>query len=172
MADKHLCVAIYITRDQADEAFARLRVEGSDMTLLSFMGRDTWKDMMGSRNAGEYFLYRGNQGPFWERLWSSLRGWGVFWFFEDGPALVAGPLVRTIIATQEESHGNGHHSGFEAALSGIGIPKESLVEYEKALMNDQILVFVQGTLDEINHAQAILNETKAINHTIHHGSAN
>ena len=38
-------------------------------------------------------------------------------------------------------------------------------------MNNQILVFVQGTLDEINHAQGILNETKAIDHTIHHNSA-
>ena len=172
MADKHLCVAIYITQAQADEAFSRLRVEGADMDLLSFVGRDTWKDMVGSRNAGERFLYHGIQGPFWERLWSALRGWGVFWLFEDGPMLVAGPLVRTIIATQEEGHGDRHSSGFEAALAGIGIPQESLSQYEKALMKSQILVFIQGTLDEINHAQGILNETKAINHTIHHNSAN
>ena len=70
MADKHLCVAIYMTQDQADEAFSRLRVEGSDMDLLSFVGRDTWKAMVGSRNAGERFLYRGKLGLFWERLWS------------------------------------------------------------------------------------------------------
>ena len=104
-------------------------------------------------------------------MWSSLRGWGVFWFFEDGPVLVAGPLVRTIIATQEEGNGNHHATGFEAALAGIGIPQESLVQYEKALMNNQVLVFVQGTLNEINQAQGILNETKAINHTIHHNAA-
>ena len=172
MADKHICVAIYTTPDQADEAFSRLQAEGADMGLLSFVGRDYWKDMVGSRNAGERFLYHGNLGPFWERLWSSLRGWGVFWFFENGPVLVAGPLVRTIVATQEEGNGNGHTTGFEAALSGIGIPQDSLVQYEKALVNDQILVFIQGTLYEINHAQDILEETKAINHTIHHDASN
>ena len=172
MADKHICVAIYMTQDQAEEAFSRLRVEGSDMDLLSFVGRDYWKDMVGSRNAGKRFLYRGNRGPFWERLWSSLRGWGVFWLFEDGPVLVAGPLVRTMIATQEEGGGDRHASGFAAALSGIGIPQESLVQYEKALLNDQILVFIQGTLNEINHAQDILTETKAINHIIHHAVSN
>ena len=171
MADKHLCVAIYVTQDQADEAFSRLRMESSDMDLFSFVGRDTWKGMVGSRNTGERFLYRGNQGPFWGKLWSALHGWGVFWLFEDGPVLVAGPLVRTIIATQEEGNGDRHASRFEAAFSGIGIPQEGLVQYEKALMNNQILVFVQGTLDEINHAQGILNETKAIDHTIHHNSA-
>ena len=172
MADKHICVAIYKTHDQADEAFSRLHAEGSDMDLLSFVGRDTWKDMVGSRNAGARFSYHGKLGPFWERLWSILHGWGVFWFFDDGPVLVAGPLVRTIIATQEESSGDGHASGFEAALTGIGIPQDSLVQYEKALLNNQILVFVQGTLTEISQAQDILNETKAINHTIHHNSAN
>lgn len=168
MANKHICAAIYATLDQADEAFSRLRVEGSDMSLLSFVGRDYWPEMLGSRNAGERFLYRGAQGPFWERLWSSLRGWGVFWFFVDGPVLVAGPLARTIIATQGEGDGDHLASRFEAGLAGIGIPKESLVQYEKALENNQVLVFVQGTLHEINQAQAILNETKAINHTIHH----
>ena len=90
MADKHLCVAIYVTQDQADEAFSRLRMESSDMDLFSFVGRDTWKGMVGSRNTGERFLYRGNQGPFWGKLWSALHGWGVFWLFEDGPVLVAG----------------------------------------------------------------------------------
>ncbi|MBN1453757.1 MAG: hypothetical protein JW963_22275, partial [Anaerolineales bacterium] len=81
-------------------------------------------------------------------------------------------LVRTIIATQEEGYGNGYSSCFEASLSGIGIPQESLIQYEKALMNNQVLVFIQGTLNEINYAQAILNETKSINHTIHHNSMN
>lgn len=168
MADKHICVAIYANHDQADEAFSRLQAEGSDMSVLSFVGRDYWKDMIGSRNAGERFMYRGALGPFWERLWADLRSWAVFWFFHDGPVLVAGPLVRSIIATQEEGNGGVHRSSFAAGVSGIGIPEESVTEYEKALLNNQVLVFVQGTLEEINRAQGILNETKAINHTIHH----
>ena len=172
MADKHICVAIYMTHDQADEAFSRLHSEGFSMDILSFVGRDYWKDMVGSRNAGARFLYRGNLGSFWERLWSILRGWGVFWLFEDGPVLVAGPLVRTIIATQEEGSCDQNESSFEACLSGIGIPHDSLIEYERALMSNHILLFVLGTMDEINLAQVILNKTKTINHTIHHGAIN
>ncbi len=171
MADKHMIVAIYVNHNQADEAFSRLQVEGSSMDQLSFVGRDYWKDMVGSRYTGGRFLYRGSLGPFWEHLWSSLKGWGVFCLLENGPVLIAGPLVRTIVAAQEGGNDYGDASGFEAALSGIGIPHDSLVQYEKAIMNDQILVFLHGTLGEINHAQAILNETRAINHTIHHDSA-
>ena len=173
MADTHMCVAIYMTHDQADEAFSRLQAERTDMGLISFVGRDYWKDMIGSRNTGNRFLFRGSRGPFWERLWSILRGWGVFWFFENGPVLVAGPLVRSIVATQEAGNGDQPAiSTFEAGLSGIGIPKESIVEYEKALMQDDVLVFIQGTLNELNHTQSILNQTKVINHTIHHNILN
>lgn len=172
MSDRHICVAIYMTHDQADEAFSRLQAEGFDMDLLSFVGRDYWRDMVGSRNAGSRFLYRGNHGPFWERLWSILAGWGIFWFFENGPVLVAGPLTRTIIATQEAGNGDSQASGFEAGLSGVGIPQDSLIQYEKAVMNDQILLFVFGTMTEIKDASNILRETKSINHTIYHGSLN
>ena len=168
MAGKHICVAIYLTSDQADEAFSRLRVEQFSMDLLSFMGRDYWHQMLGSRNAGERFIYRGKQGPFWKRLWSLMPGWGVFWFFPDGPVLVAGPMVRSIIATQEQRSDEAQATGFQSGLSGIGIPEASLVQYEQALMGDKILVFVQGTLEEIQRAQSVLNETKAINHTVHH----
>ena len=172
MANRHLCVAIYTTHNQADEAFSRFQARGFGMDVLSFVGRDYWRDMVGSRNAGERFLYRGIHGAFWEKLWAVLKGWGVFWLFDSGPMVVAGSLVRTIVATQEEGNGNGHASGFEAALAGIGIPPDSLIEYEKALKNDQILVFIEGTLHEIDQAQDILHETKAINHTVHHGATN
>lgn len=170
MAEQHLCVAIYGSPDQADEAFARLRTEGSNMSKLSFVGRDYWSAMIGSRHAGERFLYLGVLGPFWQRLWAGMGRWGVFWFFDDGPVLVAGSLVRSIIATQEEGRGDTTTSLFARGLAGTGIPPLDLAEYEQALIDNRILVFIQGTLAEIEVAQGILNQTKAINHTIHHSA--
>jgi len=70
-------------------------------------------------------------------------------FFENGPVLVAGPWVRSIVATQEQGNNDHQTSGFEAGLPGIGIPRDSRVEYEKALMKNQILVFIPGSLNEI-----------------------
>ena len=40
------------------------------------------------------------------------------------------------------------------------------------MMNNQILLFASGSAEEINHTRDILNETKAINHTLHHGAGN
>lgn len=170
MADKHICVAIYMSHDQADEAFSRLQAKGFNMELLSFVGRDSWEDMIGSRQSGRRFVHEGTHGPFWERLWSILPGWGVFWMFEDGPVLVAGPLARTMMATQDDEDGLPGESRFVHALSRTHIPDESTIAYEQSLMKNQILVFIEGMLDDINSVQRLLNETNAINHTVHHGA--
>lgn len=170
MSNRQWCVAIYQTHDQADEAFSRLQVMGFGTNHLSFIARDYWKDMVGSRNSGKRFSYRGVHGPFWERLWSVLEGWGVFWFFEDGPVLVAGSLALTIVATQELGDKSINTGKFESGLSGIGIPPGSLIVYEKALRAGQILVFIEGVISEIYKAQEILNETRSMNHTIYHGT--
>jgi hypothetical protein len=170
MSDKHLCVAIYLTHDQADEAFSRLQAKGFNLELLSFVGRDSWNDMLGSRNTGKRFSHNGTHGPFWERLWSILPGWGVFWLFEDGPMLVAGPLARAISAAQDEGDGNHNGMRFVESLSRTGIPESNIRAYEAELKKDRILVFIGGTIEDIDKAQAILNETSVINHTVHHGA--
>jgi hypothetical protein len=178
MANQHICVAIYTTHAQADEAFSRLEVEGFDMSLLSFAGRDYWADMVGSRQTRGRFTYQGKYGAFWERLWAILPDWGIFCLFETGPLLVAGPLARGIVAglANEDENGNagsdGRRSDFETGLCDLGVPMESVVVYEKAVMNDQILLFVFGSVGAVVQAQRLLNETKAINHTLHHAAGN
>ena len=108
MSDKHVCVAIYRTSCQADEALSRLRIADFGMNHLSLVGRDTWGNAAGSYVTGKRLNYGGGLGPFWEKLWSILTGWGVFCFYVDGPMLVAGPLVRTIAIAQDKGwrHGN------------------------------------------------------------------
>jgi hypothetical protein len=180
MANQHICVAIYTTHAQADEAFSRLEVEGFDMSLLSFAGRDYWANMVGSRQTKGRFTYQGKFGAFWERLWANLPDWGVFCLYETGPLLVAGRLVRGLVAGVANEAGNGNGNGgfdqcrsdFEVGLCDMGIPMESVVVYEKAVMNDQLLLFVFGSIASIDQAQRLLNETKAINHTLHHAAGN
>ena len=42
------------------------------------------------------------------------------------------------------------------ALYGIGIPKDSVIQYEAALKADSFLVMVHGTAEEMVRAKAIL----------------
>jgi hypothetical protein len=171
MADKNVCVAIYATPALADEAFSRLQSADFGNEHLSFVGRDYWTDMVGSRSTTERFRYRGARGAFWERLWTLLSGWGVFCLYENGPLLVAGPLVRTILAAQDAEGVDRPADGFESGLHGLGIPDESIAQYKKALTNNGVLLFVLGSAEEIDRAQHIVSETKATNHTLHHAVA-
>jgi len=168
MSDKHLCVAIYLAHTQADEALSRLQFAGFGMNHLSIAGLDTWANAVGSYSTGNQSRYRGPLGLFWEKLWSLLRGRGVFCFDKNGPMLIAGPLVRVMVEAHDQDSVNGN--GFESGLSSLGIPGESVAQYAKALLKNQVLLFISGALQEVNRARDILNETKAINHTLHHGA--
>jgi hypothetical protein len=168
MMNTHLCVAIYLTHTQADEALSRLQIAGFGMNHLSFAGRDTWSNAVGSYATGERSKYCGPQGDFWEKLWAILAGRGVFCSDQEGPTLIAGPLVQTILTALKQEFPIEY--GFKTGLSTLDIPDESVVEYDKALNNHQILLFLSGDLEEVNRARGVLYETKAINHTLHHGA--
>lgn len=43
-----------------------------------------------------------------------------------------------------------------AGLASIGIPKDSIVRYERDLKSDQFLLVAHGTADEIERARSIL----------------
>lgn len=168
MTDKHICAAIYPTPEVAEKAFAKLQSANFGAEHLSFVGRDYWSDMVGSRSTTERFKHRGARGAYWENLWSLLSGWGVFCLYENGPLLVAGPLARTIQAAQDAEGIDRPADGFESGLHNIGVPEDSIARYEKALLSDRILLFVLGSLTEIECAQGIIAGTGALNHSLHH----
>ncbi len=45
-------------------------------------------------------------------------------------------------------------------MFSIGIPKDTILQYEDTLKADGFLVLVQGTADEVKHAHEILNTSK------------
>jgi xanthine/CO dehydrogenase XdhC/CoxF family maturation factor len=55
------------------------------------------------------------------------------------------------------------------ALYSIGIPKDSIVEYETALKSDKFLVMAHGTADEVAMAKRILETTGAAYIAAHQG---
>lgn len=165
MSDRHRCVAIFNTRDQTAVAVAKLRRAGFDTDQLSVVGRDVWDDghSVGQRHTGEALVYQGSHRLWWERMWSILPGRGAYWFFGDGPLLVAGGLI-TAFATAPEEIGD-----LESAIALIGIPEESAPPYVDELTNGRFLLIAQGALETVDRAHRLLSETEATNGTIHHG---
>jgi hypothetical protein len=84
-----------------------------------------------------------------------------------GPVLVAGPVVAWIVGALEGAALVGGVSAIGAGLYGMGIPKDSVVEYELALKTDKFLLLVHGTAPEVEKARGIIETTRPANVTVH-----
>jgi hypothetical protein len=63
----------------------------------------------------------------------------------------------------------GGLSALGAGLHSIGVPKNSIMEYETALACDKFLVIAHGTADEMAKARSILETTRAAQVTADRG---
>jgi hypothetical protein len=111
--------------------------------------------------------YWGKMGAFWGAIWSFLFDSAMFAIPGIGPVLLAGPLVSWIVAILEGSIVFGGVSVLGAALVSIGIPKDSVIQYEAALKTNKFLLIVHGTSDAIAKAKEIVEETKHVSYTVH-----
>jgi len=98
-----------------------------------------------------------------------LFGSALFFIPGIGPLIVFGPLVAWIVAALEGAVVVGGLSALGAALYGIGIPKDSVMQYETALKSDSFLVIAHGTTDEVTKARRTLEATGATSVAAHPG---
>ena len=169
MSGKNAVVAVYATHDGAEEAVKELQRAGIDMRTLSIVGKDSHTDEhpMGYYNTGDRMKYWGKTGAFWGGFWGLLFGSAFFAIPGIGPVLIAGPLVGWIVGALEGAALVGGLSAIGAGLYGMGIPKNSVVEYELALKTDKYLLIVHGTTLEVDKARDILRATRPVSVTLH-----
>jgi len=98
-------------------------------------------------------------GAFWGGLWGWLFGSAMFFIPGVGPMMLAGPLVGWLVGALEGAVVVGGTSAIGAALFSIGIPKDSILQYETALKTDKFVVIAHGSADDAAQAREILNRT-------------
>jgi hypothetical protein len=169
MSETNSVVAIYETHAQAEEAVKELQSSGFDMKKLSIVGKDYHTDehVVGYYNAGDRMKYWGKQGAFWGGIWGMLFGAAFFAIPGIGPVLVAGPLVAWIVGALESAVVVGGLSALGAGLYSIGIPKNSVVQYELALKANKFLLLAHGTADEVAKAKNIIQTTHPVQVAVH-----
>ena len=121
------------------------------------LARDTDADehVVGYYNNVDRMKYWGKTGAFWGLLFGSA-------FFATpgvGPVLIAGPVIAWIIGAMEGAVVVGGVSAIGAGLIGMGIPRNSVIEYEFALKTDKFLLMVYGASSGIEKARCILEST-------------
>ena len=143
------------------------------MHTLSIVGKDTHTDehAVGYYNTGDRMKYWGKTVAFWGGFWGLLFGSAFFAIPGLGPVLVAGPLVAWIVGGLEGAAVVGGLSAIGAGLYGLGIPKDSVVQYELALKTDKFLLIVHDTASQVEKARNIIETTRPIHMTLHSAAA-
>jgi uncharacterized membrane protein len=169
VSEKNSVVAIFTSHNQAEDAIRELQQSGFNMKTLSIVGKDYHTDehVVGYYNTGERMMYWGKLGAFWGGLWGMLFGSAFFFVPGVGPLLVAGPLVAWIVGALEGAVMMGGISALGAALVSIGIPKDSVLQYEESVKAGKFLLILHGTPQEVDRAKDRLDNTEATEATVH-----
>ncbi len=169
MSERNAVVAVYGTHVEAEAAVKALERAGVDMRILSIVGRDTHSDehVVGYYNAGDRMMYWGKTGAFWGGIWGLLLGSAAFAIPGVGPVLVAGPLVAWIVGALEGAAFVGGLSAIGAGLYGLGIPEDSVLQYDEAIKTDKFLLIVHGSSAEVEKARDVIESTQPVAVALH-----
>lgn len=164
-------IAVFADHQSAEAAVKELSVAGFEMKNLSVVGKGYHSEekVIGFYSAGDRIKFWGTHGAFWGGFWGLFLG-GLFMTVPVvGHIVVLGYLATVVFSGIETAIVVGGLSALGAALYGIGVPKDSVIEYESALKADSFLVMAHGTAAEMAHAQAILGIAKPSRLDVHAG---
>ena len=162
LKDNTHCVAVFDRHEDAEKAIRELQRGGFDMKKLSIVGRDyhTEEHAVGFYNAGDRVKYWGKHGAFWGSVFGILFAPAFFWIPGIGPILTGGIISSILMGTVEGAAVGaaiGGGSGvLAAALSSLGVPKDTVIRYEAALKANKFLLIASGTAADVERARASL----------------
>ena len=162
-------IAVFPNHDAAEGAVKTLTAGGFAMKNLSVVGNGYHSEekVVGFYSAGDRIKFWGSRGAFWGGFWGLFFG-GLFLASPvTGPVVVLGFLATMIIAGIENAVVVGGVAALAAALYSIGVPKDSVLQYESAIKADSFLVMARGTAEEIARAKTILGATNPLRLDIH-----
>ena len=163
-------IGIFSNHEDAEVAVKELQKSGFRMKSISVVGKDyhTEEKVIGYYNIGDRMGTWGKFGLFWGLMWGVLFGSAFFVIPGIGPIIVGGPLVGWIIGVLETSIISGGISAIGGALASIGIPENSIIQYETALKSDKFILHFHGTRVEVDKAKSMLLHSKAEQAHVHH----
>ena len=171
MEDTNTVIAVFADHPAAEMAIKKLTSAGFDMKNLSVVGKGYHTDekVVGFYNTGDRIKFWGTRGAFWGGFWGLFLG-GLFVTAPVvGPVVVLGYIASIFVAAIENAVVVGGISALVAALYGIGVPKDSVIQYETAIKTDSFLVMAHGAAAEIARAKTILGTVNPTGLNVHKG---
>lgn len=170
MGKYETAIAIFSDHDAAEKAVKTLTAAGFDMKNLSVVGKGYHSEekVVGFYNVGDRIKFWGSRGAFWGGFWGLFFG-GLFIATPvAGPVFVVGFLAAVAVSAIENAIVVGTLGALGAALYSIGVPKDSVLQYETDIKADGFLVMARGSESEVQRAKTILGESGSSRIDIHH----
>ncbi len=164
-------VAVFADHQGAEDAVKKLTAAGFEMKNLSVVGKGyhTEEKVVGFYSVGDRIKFWGGRGAFWGGLWGLFFG-GLFMTIPlVGHVVVLGYLAATVLSGVESAVVVGGMSALGAAIYSMGMPKDSVIQYETALKADNFLVMARGPTQEIARAKTLLGTLKPARLDVHTG---
>ncbi len=165
-------VAVFEDHHGAETAIKKLTDAGFEMKQLSVVGKGYHTDekVVGFYNTGDRVKFWGTRGAFWGGFWGLFFG-GLFMTIPlVGHVVVLGYLATVAISGVENAVLVGGLSALGAAIYSIGVPKDSVLQYETAIKADGFLVMAHGDASQVARAKSILGTTNPSSLTVHTGT--
>jgi hypothetical protein len=162
-------VAIFGTHTDAEAAIRNLQKSGFNMKNLSILGKDftTEEHAVGFYNIGDRVKVWGKLGAFWGSIMAMVFGSALLFIPVVGHIIVLGPLASTFIEFLGGAAIGGSAGVLGGALASAGIPKDSVVRYEREIKAGRFLVVAHGTAAEVEAARELLSTSAPIEVTSH-----
>ena len=173
MPGQETIVAVYAKHDAAEAAIRRVAGAGLDMQHFSIVGQGyhTEEQVIGFYSAGDRVKFWGARGAYWGGLWGLLFGGLMLTIPVVGPVMVLGHLAAVVFTAVaggiEGAVVMGGLGALGAALFSIGIPHDTVLQYEQALKADSFLVVAHGPAGEMDRAKALLRDSGPIQLDLH-----
>ena len=151
-------VAVFPSHVVAETAVKALTAAGIALKAISIVGKGyhTEEKVLGFYNMGDRVKFWGSRGAFWGGLWGLFFGGMILTLPVTGPVVLVGYVAAAAISAAEGALVVGGLSALGAALAGIGIPRDSVLQYETAIAADGFLVMAHGTTAEMAQAEYVL----------------
>ena len=164
MSNKNSCIAIFKTHHEAEQTVMELEHAGFDMKKLSIVGKDYAREenVIGYYNGIDRVKFWGKRGAFWGGLWGLVFNPAFICVPGAGSLTAGGFLFTTLASGLSTAIFTGSLTALGAALYSIGVPRNSIINYETAVKMDKYLLIVHGTPDEIKYASDILSKGKEV----------
>ena len=169
MSSNDAIVAVFSDHHDAEAAVRKLVDAGLDIKHFSIVGKGyhTEENAVGFYNTGDRIKFWGKNGAIWGGLWGLFVG-GIFMTVPViGPVMVLGHLAAMVFGAIEGAVVIGGLSALGAAFVGLGIPKNTVIEYEEALKVDGFLLVAHGPVAEMTQVQSILKTLNPIRLDLH-----